>query len=865
MALVHTEMNTSLRLAPAIATPPERSVAPAEVETLRQRGLDVVARHRDGKPLEPTARGRVRVDGKFFSCDGQRFPMHGVSYGTFAPRAVDGAQFPEPHVLASDLDQIAAAGFTVVRTYTSPTDDLLERAAALGLRVLAGVYFPDWRYLIGAGRRDRQAMVANAETVVRREAKRLAHRDEVMAVVVGNEVPADAMRWFGSRHVESVLSDLVDIVHDEDPDLLVTYANYPTSEYLDVKNVDFLTYNVFLERQDDLRRYLTRLHHQAADRPLVLGEIGLHAGDDAAGEDRQAAVLDWQLATALERGVGGTCLFSWTDEWWVGQQAVEGWHFGLTREDRSPRPALRVAAQWNRRTVADLDYDWPSISVAICAYNAADTLEECLRETTRLDYPNLEILVVDDGSTDATAGIAYRHPKVKLVSIEHGGLSVARNACIAAASGDLIAYLDSDAYPTQEWPYYLALGLDGAKVGGVGGPNVPPRDDPAGAHRVAAAPGGPVHVLVADDRAEHVPGCNMAFWKTVLGEVGGFDPVYTAAGDDVDVCWKVLDRGWEIGFHPAALVWHHRRPTIKAYLKQQRGYGKAEALVAARHPDRYTSAGTARWRGRIYSSVAHTVRHQRIYRGSFGGAAFQSLYGGGGHAVDLAHQVGVPFALGTALAAVVLGLLVWHPVLWLAATMIAFVLGLGVYDAAIAEPPRGAAGRAHVHRGAVGLLHLVQPLARRWGRWRHRAAAQENLPRADALAALARRARHGVLLFTSDLDRPTLMTQMIDRLRRARIVVLPVTGWEDHDGRIVGSALLTGELLSSSHTDGVVQVRVRRRVRRPFMAVVGAAVVLLSVASQEVALVVLVAVAADLAAGVYRTGWRVRRILGATR
>ena len=71
------------------------------------------------------------------------------------------------------------------------------------------------------------------------------------------------------------------------------------------------------------------------------------------------------------------------------------------------------------------------------------------------------------------------------------------------------------------------------------------------------------------------PGCNMAFWRLVLSETGGFDPVYTKAWDDEDVCWKVLNRDWEIGFHPAALVWHRRRVGLRNYLRQQREYGRS--------------------------------------------------------------------------------------------------------------------------------------------------------------------------------------------------------------------------------------------------------------------------------------------------
>ncbi len=78
-------------------------------------------------------------------------------------------------------------------------------------------------------------------------------------------------------------------------------------------------------------------------------------------------------------------------------------------------------------------------------------------------------------------------------------------------------------------------------------------------------------MLIGDDRAEHVAGYNMAFRRDRLREMGGFDAVYTAAGDDVDVCWKLLDAGHEIRFSAAAQVFHRRRGTVGGYLRQQRG------------------------------------------------------------------------------------------------------------------------------------------------------------------------------------------------------------------------------------------------------------------------------------------------------
>lgn len=798
--------------------------------------------------------GRIEIDGKFFKENGRRFEFRGVTYGTFAPRASDGARFPERQQMKRDFAAMGEAGFTVVRTYTEPPDDLLDLAADWGLHVLAAVHWEDWRYLLGASRRAAARTARQGRAEVRAAARRLAGDERVLAINLGNEVPADVVRWYGTRTISAAIADLVETVKEEDGDHLVTYANYPTAEYLPLECLDFLTFNVFLEQRAEFRRYLTRLQHLAGDRPLVLGEVGLDAGRSPEGEVHQAAVLDWQLQTALDRGVAGTCVFSWTDEWWVGGSEVDGWNFGLVRADRSPKPALDVAARWNRCTVRDLDWPWPSISVVICAYNAATTLDECLRHTCDLHYPHLEILVVDDGSTDDTAAIVRRHPRARLVELPHAGLSVARNEGFRQATGELIAYLDSDAYPSPEWPYYLALALDGSSIGSVGGPNVPPPEDPIGAHVVAQAPGGPVHVLTADDRAEHVPGCNMAFWKKVLIEVGGFDPVYTSAGDDVDLCWKVLDRGWEIGFHPAALVWHHRRSGLRPYLRQQRGYGRAEALVEARHPDRFGPLGTARWRGRIYTSLPQARWGQRVYRGQFGTAAYQSVYQQGGYALDVAHQAGVPAAtalLATApLAAVAVQLAL--PAL-LAAL---YLLSIVAIDMVRAHPPRGSGLARARFRSSVAAHHLLQPCVRTWGRWRGAGAAHRGLPAVAPLPRAVRTAAGGVHVLKEDRAREALASTLVEELRRKGLRLLPAIGWEDHDARLV-STFLFADLQTSSHPVGFVQVRVRTRPRWARLALTALTTASVFAVNALAAAVVTVAVTAALC----RSAWRPRRIL----
>ena len=86
-------------------------------------------------------------------------------------------------------------------------------------------------------------------------------------------------------------------------------------------------------------------------------------------------------------------------------------------------------------------------------------------------------------------------------------------------------------------------------------------------------------------------------------EIGGFDPIFHRAGDDVDVCWRLQQRGYRIGFSPPGFVWHYRRSTVAAYLRQQSGYGEAEAMLVRRHPEYFNLFGGSVWQGRIYTGV----------------------------------------------------------------------------------------------------------------------------------------------------------------------------------------------------------------------------------------------------------------------
>ena len=129
------------------------------------------------------------------------------------------------------------------------------------------------------------------------------------------------------------------------------------------------------------------------------------------------------------------------------------------------------------------------------------------------------MIVVNDGSTDKTAKIT-REYGFRLISTENRGLSSARNTGMKASTGEIVVYIDDDAFPDQDWLKYLAATFLNYDCAGVGGPNIAPTGDGKIADCINNSPGGPTHVLVSDQEAEHIPGCNMAFRKLVEGHRG---------------------------------------------------------------------------------------------------------------------------------------------------------------------------------------------------------------------------------------------------------------------------------------------------------------------------------------------------------
>lgn len=562
----------------------------------------------------------VRVAGKYFQTQDDSFWwLNGVTYGPFPPNAA-GDPFPEAARLESDLKLAAALGFNTLRLYAPPTTLLRAAARKNGLRLLVTLTWTDHVDFLADG--SQRALILESIT---KQARDLAGDPAVAAILVGNEIEKSLVRWMGPRRVQRFLEELIRRVRGIAPGIPCGYASYPSTGYLMPRTADFFAVNLYLEEPEALSDYLRHLQNLAGNKPLLISEFGLDVKSH--GVEKQAEVMRWQRRVALEAGAAGSVWFAFTDEWQRGGRLVTGWQFGLVDAGRQPRPACALAASLPRRLEPPADA--PTMSVIVCTRNGSQTLKACLESLGKLRYPKFEILLIDDGSTDTVPEIVKAFPAVRAFRQEPAGLSVARNLGMKEARGSILAYTDDDCVAHPDWLLHLAHAFAGdANVAAAGGPNIPPPPRNGTEAVVASAPGAPAHVLLNEVEAEHLPGCNLAIRKTALEGIGGFRAVFTTAGDDVDICWRLRAAGGQLKYVPGAMVWHHRRFSVGAYLRQQRGYGRAEALLMKEHPARFGRLGGARWRGCIYGDAppVNDPVEGAIYFGPLGNGLFQGIY-----------------------------------------------------------------------------------------------------------------------------------------------------------------------------------------------------------------------------------------------
>ncbi|HEY2951796.1 MAG TPA: glycosyltransferase, partial [Verrucomicrobiae bacterium] len=682
-----------------------------------------------------------------------------------------------------DFARVRELGANLLRVYEVPPRWFLDLSAEHELKLFIDIpWAKDLCFLESAQGR------ARARQAVQDAVRSGAGHATVFAYSVANEIAPDVVRWNGARAVAEFIDELVEGAKSINPSCLYTYSNFPPTEYLRPRSVDFLCFNVYLHQRKAFEQYLSRLQMIADAKPLVLGEFGMDTLRH--GEQEQSEFLEWQIEGAFRRGLAGAVVFSFKDDWFRHGRQIDNWAFGLVSRDLKPKPSFAAVQRQFRLAPHFPPARTPKVSVVVACYNGARTLQACLDSLTRLDYPNYEIILVDDGSTDTTPEIASRHKAVRYLRQSNHGLSVARNTGIAAATGEIVAFTDADCRADEGWLHYLVGDLSESEFTGIGGHNFLPPDDSAVAAAVLVSPGGPAHVMLNDREAEHIPGCNMAFYRWALEEIGGFDPIFRVAGDDVDVCWRLRERGYKIGFSPAGFVWHYRRSTVGTYLKQQEGYGAAEALLARKHPEYFNSFGGSIWRGHIYASSKSGVliRRPMIYHGPFGTGLFQSLYRTP-PALTLMLCTSLEYHVLVTLPLAVLS--VPFRFLWPLA-LTSLLLSCGLCAAAAAQADLLKSKCQFWSRPLIALLYFLQPVVRGWARYQGRLNRPSRPANAFEQIGLLRRPDGGESLdyvyYRADgsIGRLDFLSRVLKGLDTQGWQNKADAGWDDHDVEIFG-------------------------------------------------------------------------------
>ncbi len=239
----------------------------------------------------------------------------------------------------------------------------------------------------------------------------------------------------------------------------------------------------------------------------------------------------------------------------------------------------------------------PFISVIVPAYNAQATLPDLIDAVTGQGYPGgLELIIVDDGSTDRTAEIIKRFPAVRYICQDNAGPASARNRGAREAKGDFLFFTDSDCRPRKGWVAAMMNGFRQEDVAVV-----------AGSYGIANPSSALARVIHADIMFRHhvlmpmYPGAfgsyNFAVRRPVFDAVGGFNDKYRrASGEDNDLSYKILATGGRILFLKDACVDHYHQEALPRYLKEQFRHGFWRVKMYTDHPGMMGGDGYTFWK-----------------------------------------------------------------------------------------------------------------------------------------------------------------------------------------------------------------------------------------------------------------------------
>ncbi len=226
------------------------------------------------------------------------------------------------------------------------------------------------------------------------------------------------------------------------------------------------------------------------------------------------------------------------------------------------------------------------VSIIIPAVKINDYIRESMRHVNALDHEDFEVIILPNEAADES------FPRSLIVPTGRMGPARKRDIALKHAKGEILAFLDDDAYPRRDWLKRALVHFNDPSVAAVGGPALTPPGDSffqrvSGAVFLTDVGGGaperywPVGgVREIDD----CPSVNLLVRRDVFESIGGFDTAYWP-GEDTLLCRDIIRAGWRIIYDPDVLVWHHRREGLVRHLKQIGRYGLHRGFFARAFPE----------------------------------------------------------------------------------------------------------------------------------------------------------------------------------------------------------------------------------------------------------------------------------------
>jgi len=242
--------------------------------------------------------------------------------------------------------------------------------------------------------------------------------------------------------------------------------------------------------------------------------------------------------------------------------------------------------------VAQQEATLPAVSIVIPVLDRAGELARCLESIAMVDYPRekIEVIVVDDGSRDNSAQVARDHgARVVSSGGTRRGPAAARNVGAAQATGELLAFIDSDCSASPGWLVELVHLFRDDRIAAVGG-MVDGMCSASGVDRYEAVMsslslGSRERFGGSGDDTFYLPSCNLLVRRALFLSVQGFEDSMHV-GEDVDLTWRLRDAGWTIAYLPAGRILHEHRSTLRSFMSRRFDYGTSEGMLQKLHPQR---------------------------------------------------------------------------------------------------------------------------------------------------------------------------------------------------------------------------------------------------------------------------------------